>query len=81
MGAVAQDAEGDVVSEGGVPGIEGSGTGEEEVGGIAAGIDLAEDVEGEAAGGQRGLRFNAETRRMRGGRGEDMRYWAFGISR
>jgi hypothetical protein len=51
LGLEAEDAEGDLVGESGVAGVESGGEGEQEIGGVAAGFDSAEDVEGDAAGG------------------------------
>ena len=50
--AVAEDAEDDFGGEAGVAGVEAGGLFEQEVGRIAAGVDLAQDVEGDAAGGR-----------------------------
>src|ERR1035437_2694461 len=49
--AVSQHPEDDGGGEAGVPGIEGGGVGEKQIGGVAAGFHLAEDVEGGGAGG------------------------------
>ena len=49
--AISQHAEDDSAGEAGVAGIESRGVGEQQIGGIAAGFHLAEDVEGGGAGG------------------------------
>ena len=45
---VAQDAEDDFGGEAGIAGVEGARAGGQQVGGVAAGFDRAEDVEGDA---------------------------------
>jgi hypothetical protein len=57
LGAIPEDAEDDFTGETGVAGIERGGAGEEEVGGIAAGFDELEDIEGGAACGGDGHRY------------------------